>query len=334
MTLLDMPCLDLCVLCVYFHAIWSDPCLHMLICLDSCSSMSLCYVSTCLRVCFYAYMSRSMFSHAYVLGSMFSKCFMISFMCLYAPYHVCVCLSCHVLLQPFCRFVFLSCVLTYWFKPDLDPLVFVTVHTPWPTSKGLDHPCLHVYACLLLCFMLLIASLVLGFARLDAHSGFVVVWLHSDAYEVLFGCNYLGCITMMPVASCTPFLLSAPCNDMLSMLVYATRWLCMHLYMLTHISMHESCLLMCRPCFNTMNLWTSNPNLHLSLAKTTLCLLSCLFAVLLVCLLSCFFACHSYHAYPFYDFSYALCIFSSHCLSASFFSLPLHVQTWSEDAWS
>ena len=26
----------------YFHAIWLDPCLHMLICLDSCSSMFMC----------------------------------------------------------------------------------------------------------------------------------------------------------------------------------------------------------------------------------------------------------------------------------------------------
>ena len=26
-------------LCVYFHAIWLDPCLHMLICLDPCSFM-------------------------------------------------------------------------------------------------------------------------------------------------------------------------------------------------------------------------------------------------------------------------------------------------------
>ena len=56
-------------------------------------------------------------------------------------------------------------------------MVFVIVHTPWPTSKGLDHPYLHVYACLLLCFMLVIASLVLGFATLDALSGFMVVWL-------------------------------------------------------------------------------------------------------------------------------------------------------------
>ena len=27
---------------VYFHTIWLDPCLHMLICLDPCSSMSMC----------------------------------------------------------------------------------------------------------------------------------------------------------------------------------------------------------------------------------------------------------------------------------------------------
>ena len=67
----------------------------------------------------------------------------------------------------------------HWFRPDLDPMVFVAICTPWPTSKGLDHPYLHVYACLLLCFMLVIASLVLGFAKLDALNGLVVVWLHS-----------------------------------------------------------------------------------------------------------------------------------------------------------
>ena len=56
-------------------------------------------------------------------------------------------------------------------------MVFITVRTPCPTSKGLDHPYLHVYACLLLCFMLVIASLLLGFATLDALSEFVVLWL-------------------------------------------------------------------------------------------------------------------------------------------------------------
>ena len=182
MMLQAMPCLDLCVLCVYFHAIWLDPCLHMLICLDLCSSMSMCQVSICLHICLYAYMTRSMFSHAYVLGSMFSTCFILSSMCSCALCHVCVprprlCLSYHVLLQPFFHFVLLSCVLAYWFRPDLDPIVFITVRTTCPISKGLDHPYLHVYACLLLCFMLVIASLVLGFATLDALSGFVAVWL-------------------------------------------------------------------------------------------------------------------------------------------------------------
>ena len=131
-------------------------------------------------------MFRSMFPHACVLESMFSTCFMPSSMCLCAPCHVCVprprlCLSCHVLLWPFCRFVLLSCVLAYWFGPDLDPMVFVTVHTPWPTSKGLDHPYLHVYASLLLCFMHMIAFLILGFATLDALSGLVVMWLHPTS---------------------------------------------------------------------------------------------------------------------------------------------------------
>ena len=86
MLLLAMPCLDLCV---YFHAIWLDPSLHMLICLDSCSSMSMYKVPKYLHVCFDAYMSRSMFLHAYVLGSMFSTCFVLSFTCLCAPCHVC-----------------------------------------------------------------------------------------------------------------------------------------------------------------------------------------------------------------------------------------------------
>ena len=57
-------------------------------------------------------------------------------------------------------------------------------------------------------------------------------------------------------------------------------------YMLVYMSMHESCLLVCHPCFNTMKLWTFDPNLHLSLADTIFYVLSCLFALLFVCLLS------------------------------------------------
>ena len=102
--------------------------------------------------------------------------------------------------------------------------------------------------------------------------------------------------------SCTmrtlPF--STPHDVMLTMFVCATYWLSMHLYMLAYMSMHESCLLVCHLCFNTMKLWTFDPNLHLSLADTTFCFLSCLFVFSLVCLLSCFFACYVYHAYLLY----------------------------------
>ena len=234
--------------------------------------------------------------------------------------------------------------------------------------------------------MLVFASLVLGFATLDALSEFVVVRLHS-----LFGCNHLGCIAMVPVASCIPFPFSTSCDAMLTMLVYATCWLSLHLYMLAYMSMHGSCLLVCRPCFNTMKLWTFDPNLHLSFANTTfVCFLACLpsttcwlslhlymlaymsmhgscllvcrpcfntmklwtfdpnlhlsladttFVCFLACLRSCLFACFLSSLLAmfivliyFMPLSYALCIFSIHCLFAGFLSFPLHVHTWSEDA--
>ena len=100
----------------------------------------------------------------------------------------------------------------------------------------------------------------------------------SFAHGALFGCGHLGCIAMMLIASCIPFPTSTPCNDMLAMLAYATHWRSMHLYTLPYMFMYESCLLVCRPCFNTMNL-------HFSIADTTFCLLSCLFAFSLACFL-------------------------------------------------
>ena len=90
---------------------------------------------------------------------------------------------------------------------------------------------------------------------------------------------------MMPVASYIPFPFSAPCDVMLAMLVCATCWFSMHLYMLAYMFTRESCLLVCHQCFNTMKLWTFDPNLHFSLMDTTFCLL------FFVCLTSCLFAC-------------------------------------------
>ena len=53
-------------------------------------------------------------------------------------------------------------------------------HRPYTKAhiKGFGSSYLNVYVCLLLCFMLVLASLVLGFATLNALSGRVVVWLH------------------------------------------------------------------------------------------------------------------------------------------------------------
>ena len=132
---------------------------------------------------------------------------------------------------------------------------------------------------------------------------------------------------MMLVASCILFLFSTPRDAMLTMLVCATYWLSMHLYMLAHMFMHESCLLVCRPCFNTMKLWTFDPNLHLCPVDTTFCLPFCLFVFFLVCLLPCFpscfliclfilrlvmspaicYACRVYHAYLLYT-SFICCL--------------------------
>ena len=150
----------------------------------------------------------------------------------------------------------------------------------------------------------------------------------SFAHGALYGCGHLGCIAMMLIASCIPFPTSTPCNDMLAMLAYATHWRSMHLYTLPYMFMYESCLLVCRPCFNTMNL-------HFSLVDTTFCLLSCFFVISLVCLYACFLVslfAMSLMLICFMPPSYALCIFSFHCLSTGFLSLPLHVYTWSEDA--
>ena len=53
--------------------------------------------------------------------------------------------------------------------------------------KGFGLSNLHVYACLLLCFMLVLALLVLGFTTFNALSRFVVVWLHPTPIRPCLG---------------------------------------------------------------------------------------------------------------------------------------------------
>ena len=139
-------------------------------------------------------------------------------------------------------------------------------------------------------------------------------------------------LRMSSCSVCTlPF--SAPCDDMLAMLVCTTRWLSTHLYMLAYMSMHESCLLGCRLCFNIKKLWTFDPNLHLSLMDTTLVYFLSCFVSFFACILVSMFAMSIMFIYfmPLYN---ALCIFSLRGLSVGLLSLPLHVRTRSKDAWS
>ena len=93
-------------------------CFRMLVCLDLCSLHALCHLP-----------------------------------CAYALHVLFICLSldlvCHAMCyySPFVPFIAFSYVLAKWLGLDLDPMVFVIIHTPWPISKGLDHS---YFACLCL----------------------------------------------------------------------------------------------------------------------------------------------------------------------------------------
>ena len=78
-----LPCLRAKFLHVYMYVsmpICLDLCFHMLVCLDLCSLHALCQLSMCSCALCHVHVPRPR-----------------------------LCLSCHVLLQPFCRFIFLSC---------------------------------------------------------------------------------------------------------------------------------------------------------------------------------------------------------------------------------
>ena len=176
-------------------------------------------------------------------------------------------------------------------------MVLIIIRTPWPISKGLDHLYFHVYVCLLLCFMLALASLVLVFATLDALSGFVVVWLHPTP--------------MRPCLDVTIWDASPWCRLLRAYfpLFHSMQWYACHARLCHSLAFYASL----HACSH-VNAWVMLASVssivqHNEVMDTTFCLPSCLFAFLLVCLLSCFFACHAYYAYSLYAFSYALCIF-------------------------
>ena len=63
----------------------------------------------------------------------------------YVCHAICYC-------SPFVAFVSFSYILTCWLGLDLDPVVFIIIHTPRPISKEFGSPYFHIYACLLLCY--------------------------------------------------------------------------------------------------------------------------------------------------------------------------------------
>ena len=164
-----MPCLDLhvCmhVLCSHTH-VYAFTCLYALVWVLPCLCVQiymLKYISTCLHAYFHAYMCRSRCLHTqidvlYMPYAIFHV--LVHFMpCLCAQAQTLFVMPCAIIAPLFLLLNFLV------FQPNgQDP-----IQTLWS---------LHVYACLLLCFMLVLASLVLGFAMFSALHELNLVWLH------------------------------------------------------------------------------------------------------------------------------------------------------------
>ena len=205
-------------------------------------------------------------------------------------------------------------------------------HRPYTLAhiKGFGSPDFHVYACLLLCLISMLASLDLGFAMFDALSGFVV---RSDAHEALFRCNHLGCISVRWYAyhACLCHLLA----------FYASLHTFLHVHARVLLASMSSIL----QHNKVLDIW-SKPTFVPPQTPSLICLLSCLIASFFVCLIvrllilllvmspaTCYtcFACMLVYFIPILHY---LHISFFHCLSAGFLSLPLHVHTWSKDAWS
>ena len=178
-------------------------------------------------------------------------------------------------------------------------MVFLIVHVPWPISKGFGS---FLFACLCFLTSMLYTCVSLSSFRL-CH-----VWcpsrpcvVTSDAHEALFRCNHLGGIFGCQVAPCVPFpiplctMICLPCLLCHLLPFYASLHACLHV--------HAWLLLASVSSINTMKLWTSDPNLHLSPHRHHLLFaffIVCLFAYFLVCLPSSSLAflvtCHvSYH---------------------------------------
>ena len=113
-------------------------------------------------------------------------------LCVYVLRAMLVCLDlcwllCHVLLKLFHPLISLFLAFwPFWQGVDLGPMVQAYIHTPRPILKSLDNfLCMSMFACFLLCFISMLASLNLGFATLCALYGLVLVDPQSHQLSVV-----------------------------------------------------------------------------------------------------------------------------------------------------
>ena len=186
-------------------------------------------------------------------------------------------------------------------------MVFVIIHTPKPTSKGLDHPYFHVYVCLLLWFMLMLASLVLGFATLDAFRWFVVVWLHPTPTRPHLGVTTwdaspdVGSLCACPSLSRSMRWYAYHTCLCHPLAFFASLHACLHVHVWVLLASVSSTLqhnevmdIRSKPTFVPRKHHLLSPFLFVYI-------FACLLAILLVCSHPCLYACHIYHAYLLYS---------------------------------
>ena len=223
-------------------------------------------------------------------------------------------------------------------------------HDPYTKAhiKGFGSSNLHVYPCFLSCFMLVLASLVLGFAMLDALHRLDLGWLHLMPMRPSLGVTTwdaspdAGLLHAYP--SLFHFVQWYACHACLCHLLafYASLHACLHVHAWVFLAIVSS-ILQHNEDMDTRSKPTFVPHGHhhllaLLLAYLLTCLLF-LFACFLVCLL--IFACHVSHhmlclpylscLFTLYPLHIIYASFSFHCLFAGFLFLPLHVHTWSKD---
>ena len=147
--------------------------------------------------------------------------------------------------------------------------------------------------------MLMLASLVLGFATLNALNGFMAVWLYLTPTRPFLDLTIWEASSDARLLHAYPsYFLSTQCYAYYACLChplafYASLHACLHVHAWVLLDSVSSML----QHNEVMDIWskpTFVPRGH------HLCLPFCLFAFSLVCLFSCFFACHVYHAYLLY----------------------------------